>query len=96
MLSYRGSEMSLQVLPALRSHSDEYLLKELYKRWSNHKVMVRWLSRFFNYLDRQVPLSHILVHKQDRCTELTLHVTQSILRIFSESWQQAYRLHPIL
>lgn len=88
--------MSLQVLPALRSHSDEYLLKELYKRWSNHKVMVRWLSRFFNYLDRQVPLSHILVHKQDRCTELTLHVTQSILRIFSESWQQAYRLHPIL
>ena len=28
------------------------LLRELFKRWGNHKVMVRWLSRFFNYLDR--------------------------------------------
>lgn len=28
------------------------MLRELVKRWSNHKVMVRWLSRFFYYLDR--------------------------------------------
>ncbi|KAL6971648.1 Cullin-1 [Sarracenia purpurea var. burkii] len=28
------------------------MLRELVKRWSNHKVMVRWLSRFFHYLDR--------------------------------------------
>ncbi len=42
----------VQVLPALREHHDEYLLRELYKRWCNHKIMVRWLSRFFNYLDR--------------------------------------------
>ena len=43
-----------QVLPALQDHREEFLLKELYKRWCNHKVMVRWLSRFFNYLDRCV------------------------------------------
>ena len=43
---------SVQVLPALKDKKDEYLLKELLKRWDNHKVMVRWLSRFFNYLDR--------------------------------------------
>ena len=42
----------VQVLPALGSQRDDYLLKELHKRWNNHKVMVRWLSRFFNYLDR--------------------------------------------
>lgn len=42
----------LQVLPSLREHRDEVLLKELYQRWQNHKLMVRWLSRFFNYLDR--------------------------------------------
>jgi cullin 1 len=36
----------------LREHRDEVLLKELYQRWCNHKLMVRWLSRFFNYLDR--------------------------------------------
>eukprot|EP00243_Klebsormidium_subtile_P006329 TRINITY_DN2673_c0_g1_i1.p1 TRINITY_DN2673_c0_g1~~TRINITY_DN2673_c0_g1_i1.p1 ORF type:complete len:750 (+),score=285.37 TRINITY_DN2673_c0_g1_i1:24-2252(+) len=40
------------VMPALREKHDEFLLRELVKRWDNHKVMVRWLSRFFNYLDR--------------------------------------------
>jgi hypothetical protein len=42
----------LQVLPILMEHKDEMLLRELYQRWQNHKIMVRWLSRFFNYLDR--------------------------------------------
>jgi hypothetical protein len=41
-----------QVLPSLREHREEVLLRELYQRWCNHKLMVRWLSRFFNYLDR--------------------------------------------
>eukprot|EP00246_Nothoceros_aenigmaticus_P018555 TRINITY_DN9759_c0_g1_i1.p1 TRINITY_DN9759_c0_g1~~TRINITY_DN9759_c0_g1_i1.p1 ORF type:complete len:748 (+),score=195.78 TRINITY_DN9759_c0_g1_i1:221-2464(+) len=41
-----------KVLPALREKYDEFMLRELVKRWDNHKVMVRWLSRFFNYLDR--------------------------------------------
>eukprot|EP00252_Welwitschia_mirabilis_P008862 TRINITY_DN210_c0_g2_i1.p1 TRINITY_DN210_c0_g2~~TRINITY_DN210_c0_g2_i1.p1 ORF type:complete len:745 (-),score=178.44 TRINITY_DN210_c0_g2_i1:429-2663(-) len=40
------------VLPALKEKHDEYMLRELVKRWGNHKIMVRWLSRFFNYLDR--------------------------------------------
>ncbi|KAK3441043.1 hypothetical protein EUGRSUZ_B01294 [Eucalyptus grandis] len=40
------------VLPSLREKHDEFMLRELVKRWVNHKVMVRWLSRFFYYLDR--------------------------------------------
>ncbi|KAH9620813.1 hypothetical protein KSS87_015120, partial [Heliosperma pusillum] len=40
------------VLPSLREKHDEFMLRELVNRWSNHKVMVRWLSRFFHYLDR--------------------------------------------
>ncbi|KAH0765575.1 hypothetical protein KY285_001446 [Solanum tuberosum] len=28
------------------------MLRELVKRWLNHKVMVKWLSRFFQYLER--------------------------------------------
>ncbi|XP_010269449.1 PREDICTED: cullin-1-like [Nelumbo nucifera] len=40
------------VLPSLREKHDEFMLRELVKRWMNHKVMVRWLSRFFHYLDR--------------------------------------------
>lgn len=41
-----------QVLPSLREKHDEFMLRELVRRWSNHKIMVRWLSRFFHYLDR--------------------------------------------
>jgi len=48
------------VLPSLREHRDEVLLRELYQRWCNHKLMVRWLSRFFNYLDRYYVLRHSL------------------------------------
>ncbi|KAL1222359.1 Cullin-1 [Cardamine amara subsp. amara] len=40
------------VLPSLCNKHDIYMLRELVKRWSNHKVLVRWLSRFFYYLDR--------------------------------------------
>ncbi|KAM3231468.1 cullin-1 [Capsicum chacoense] len=40
------------VLPSLREKHDEFMLMELVKRWANHKLMVRWLSRFFHYLDR--------------------------------------------
>ncbi|OIW06777.1 hypothetical protein TanjilG_11502 [Lupinus angustifolius] len=41
-----------EVLPPLREKHHVFMLKELVQRWSNHKVMVRWLSRFFHYLDR--------------------------------------------
>ncbi|PKA57659.1 Cullin-1 [Apostasia shenzhenica] len=44
--------ISSTVLPSLREKCDEFMLTELVRRWSNHKVMVRWLSRFFHYLDR--------------------------------------------
>ncbi|KAJ4727625.1 cullin 1 [Melia azedarach] len=44
--------ISSTVLPSLKEKHDEFMLRELVKRWANHKVMVRWLSRFFHYLDR--------------------------------------------
>ncbi|XP_057440709.1 cullin-1-like isoform X2 [Lotus japonicus] len=40
------------VLPILRKKHDEFLLRELVIRWENHQLMIRWLQRFFNYLDR--------------------------------------------
>ncbi|GAX75998.1 hypothetical protein CEUSTIGMA_g3441.t1 [Chlamydomonas eustigma] len=49
-----------QVIKSLQEHRDEVLLKELYVRWQNHKLMVRWLSRFFNYLDRYYITRHSL------------------------------------
>mmetsp|Transcript_130355 Transcript_130355/g.325183 ORF Transcript_130355/g.325183 Transcript_130355/m.325183 type:complete len:754 (+) Transcript_130355:103-2364(+) len=41
-----------QVLPALREKTDIPLMKELLHRWSNHKIYVKWMDRFFTYLDR--------------------------------------------
>ncbi|KAL8031552.1 hypothetical protein ABFX02_13G033600 [Erythranthe guttata] len=45
----------LTVNPSLRDKHDEFdefMLRELVRRWSDHKVMVKWLSRFLSYLDR--------------------------------------------
>ncbi|KAH1107168.1 hypothetical protein J1N35_010936 [Gossypium stocksii] len=40
------------VLPSLKEKHDEFMLRELVERWLNHKIMVKWLTRFFHYLDR--------------------------------------------
>ncbi|CAN6183699.1 unnamed protein product [Urochloa humidicola] len=52
---YKGAldeYITSDVLPSLMEKHGEFLLRELVRRWKNHKVMVRWLSRFFSYLDR--------------------------------------------
>ena len=41
-----------KVLPAFREKHEEFLLKELVKRWNNHNFMVQELSWVFSYLDR--------------------------------------------
>ncbi|KAJ7980248.1 putative Cullin 1 [Quillaja saponaria] len=41
-----------KVLPSLRGKKYDILLQELVRRWSEYKIMTRWLVRFFHYLDR--------------------------------------------
>jgi cullin 1 len=48
------------VLPSLHGQHGEHLLHQLVHRWNNHKIMVRWLRRFFNYLDRYYIQRHTL------------------------------------
>ncbi|KAK3160848.1 hypothetical protein QOZ80_1BG0065810 [Eleusine coracana subsp. coracana] len=48
------------ILPSLKEKHGEFLLRELVQRWKNHKIMVRWLSRFFHYLDRYFILRRLL------------------------------------
>lgn len=49
------------VLPALRSGArGEALLRQLLSRWDRHVVVVRRLSRYFNYLDRYYVRRHAL------------------------------------
>ncbi|XP_043710557.1 cullin-1-like [Telopea speciosissima] len=40
------------VLPSLKEKHGEFFLREIERRWVNHNLMVKWLSRFFQYLTR--------------------------------------------
>jgi|AntRauTorckE5430_2_1112549.scaffolds.fasta_scaffold03384_2 cullin 1 len=51
------------VLPALRAKASQggtILLNELQLRWSNHQIMNKWMTKFFNYLDRFYVKHHSL------------------------------------
>ncbi|CAB4279479.1 unnamed protein product [Prunus armeniaca] len=39
------------VLPSVIEKHGECMLQEFVKCWENHKIMIRWLSRFFSFLD---------------------------------------------
>ena len=49
------------VLPALRHQRSEFLLTELTQRWANHKIMNRWMQKFFMYLDRYYVKHHSML-----------------------------------
>ncbi|KAL8142821.1 hypothetical protein V2J09_015853 [Rumex salicifolius] len=48
------------VVPSIREKSGELMLREVVKRWENHKIMVRFLSKFFYYLEIHFIKSRIL------------------------------------
>jgi len=47
-----SSYVTRMVLPALKEKRGIDLLRELLLRWQNHKIYVKWMDRFFSYLDR--------------------------------------------
>ena len=49
---HRAQYLSGTVVSALGDQHGEFLLKELVRRWSNHKIMNQWMQKFFQYLDR--------------------------------------------
>jgi cullin 1 len=44
--------LSARILPRIKEKHDEAMLKELVRRWDNHKLMIKFLSHVFKYLDR--------------------------------------------
>lgn len=42
----------LQKIASEEGGSSEALLERLHVKWTNHGIMVRWMQRFFQYLDR--------------------------------------------
>eukprot|EP00171_Calliarthron_tuberculosum_P015972 IDg15972t1 len=45
-------------LPALNNLRGELMLRELGRRWGNHKLMVKWVTRTFSYIDRYFVKRH--------------------------------------
>lgn len=60
-----NSYLASTVMPAMKEKEGESMLRDLVYRWGNHKVMVRWLSRFFNYIDRYYVIRHSLLDLHD-------------------------------
>jgi len=44
--------LSARILPRIKEKHDEMMLRELVRRWENHKLMIKFLSHVFKYLDR--------------------------------------------
>lgn len=44
--------LSARILPRIREKHEEYMLRELVRRWENHKLIIKFLSHVFKYLDR--------------------------------------------
>jgi len=40
------------VYPLLRGKRGEELLREISDKWQKHEVFIKWMTRFFQYLDR--------------------------------------------
>jgi hypothetical protein len=49
-----------QGFPSIKEKHGEFMLRELVGRWLNHKVMMKWMLFFFNYLDKYFTVSRSL------------------------------------
>ena len=63
--------LNTAVLPSVREKTGQYMLQEVGKRWSHHKINVRWMRQFFCYLVRRLHINsssahHLLFVDQDR------------------------------
>jgi len=94
LYEYHGSTMTKYLgdhaLPALQSRNGDFLLEELIKRWKHHKVMNKWMKRFFTYLDRYYVKhhSHESLHRvgiDAFKTEVYMHIRESIVEAMLDS-----------
>jgi cullin 1 len=58
------------VLPAIQGQRGEFLIQEAVRRWADHKLMQKWLTMFFRYLDRFYIKRHNKLPLADVCVGL--------------------------
>jgi len=88
--------LTTTVLPALRAKASQggtILLNELQFRWQNHQIMNKWMTKFFNYLDRfyvkhhslptlsQAGLRHFKDHIYE---EIKMEATNAIIELIDQ------------
>lgn len=56
--------------PAIREKQGVAMIRELVRRWSDHKIMKKWLCDFFRYIDRFYVKRHSKKPLADVCVEL--------------------------
>ena len=63
------------LLPLLHISDDVLMAREILFRWDTHRIMTRWLSRFFNYLDRY----YLLKNSLPSLTDIAMHKFEDIV-----------------
>ena len=90
------------VLPALRDCHDEFLLQQLVHRWKNHKVMNKWMQKFFMYLDRYYVRHHSLATLNDAGLDLFKRIVfdtvkRDVVAVWmKEGFKEVWRAKPCL
>ena len=80
LLPLQAAVYNLQVLPKVqKQESGPHLLRSLKVAWENQEVMVRWLSRFFNYLDRFARCTRHAVLREQHLKQVKLVVWVHVL-----------------
>ncbi|KAI5328257.1 hypothetical protein L3X38_027654 [Prunus dulcis] len=81
------------VLPFLKAKHEEFLLRDFVKSWEDHKVMLRWMSRAFAYLDcffirqRRLPClkeAAIICYRNLVYREVNANVREAAIRLIDE------------
>ena len=64
-----------EVLVSLKSTDSVNIFQEFNRRWTHHKIMVKWMSRFFMYLDR----FYVTSQNVPNLTEVGLNIFNTII-----------------
>ena len=64
-----------EVLASLKATPSSEILVETQRRWAHHKIMVKWMSKFFMYLDR----FYVQHHTVPKLKEVGMNVFKTII-----------------
>ena len=64
-----------EVLVSLKSTNSVNIFQEFNRRWTHHKIMVKWMSKFFMYLDR----FYVTSQNVPNLTEVGMNVFNTII-----------------